>query len=162
VPGTLAADGEELDAYLTGLAGLVSEAIGVCVAIVQRLDEDDPKLVVAADGGTLSDERIRRLVSFQEGDRPYRIVRAEENLSADYNDRLMTPDAVSRNGLDMTFHGWHRPLEAYSRALEAAGLSIEAIREHAVPADIARSERSKRWRRVPLFLHLRARKDARR
>ena len=60
----------------------------------------------------------------------------------------------------MIFHSRHRPLEAYSRVLEGAGLSIEAIREPAVPAGPALgSERTKRWRRVPLFLHLRARKS---
>lgn len=68
-------------------------------------------------------------------------------------------DSISRDGLDMTFHSTHRPLESYSRALDAAGLSIDEIREHAIPPAVtARSERSKRWARVPLFLHLRARK----
>ncbi len=64
----------------------------------------------------------------------------------------------SRDGLRMTFHSRHRPLDAYSRALEAAGFVIEAIREHPVPDEAIESERSKRWQRVPLFLHLRVRK----
>src|SRR5262249_15861387 len=42
-----------------------------------------------------------------------------------------TVDTVERDGVTMTFHSEHRPLDAYSRALEAAGFLIEAIREHA-------------------------------
>jgi hypothetical protein len=33
------------------------------------------------------------------------------------------------SGIRLTFHSEHRPLEAYSRALEDSGLLIEAIRE---------------------------------
>ena len=68
-------------------------------------------------------------------------------------------DTVSRDGLAMTFHSRHCPLETYSRALEAAGFDIEAIREPAIPSGpVELSECSKRWQRVPLFLHLRARR----
>ena len=56
---------------------------------------------------------------------------------------------VERDGLDFTFDGWCYPLEAYARALEDAGLLIEAIRE---PADRAGG----RWGRVPMFLMWRA------
>jgi SAM-dependent methyltransferase len=40
-------------------------------------------------------------------------------------------DALERDGLEMTFHSIHRPLEAYSLALEGAGFVVEAIREPA-------------------------------
>ena len=54
----------------------------------------------------------------------------------------------SRAGLSMHFKGWTRPLEAYTRALEAVGLRIEALREPASPLEPART--------VPMFLMLRA------
>ena len=61
----------------------------------------------------------------------------------------------------MTFHSEHRPLEAYSRALEAAGLLIEAIREARAPdAMVAAAPGQRRWQRIPLSLHLRAVKQA--
>ena len=75
-----------------------------------------------------------------------------------YLGELRYSDAMSRDGFDMLFHSAHRPLDSYSRALEAAGLYIEAIREHPMPPTPPLSERSKRWTRIPLFLHLRARK----
>jgi SAM-dependent methyltransferase len=57
----------------------------------------------------------------------------------------------------MTFHSEHRPLEAYSRALEAAGLLMEAIREVRAPdALVAAAPGQRRWQRIPLYLHLRA------
>jgi len=60
---------------------------------------------------------------------------------------------VERDGFEMTFLDEHRPLEDYFRALEAAGLLVERLRE--IP-DLSRDERALRWRRIPLFLHLRA------
>lgn len=89
-----------------------------------------------------------------------------ENESADssfvigksYLDEFDYSDDIARDGLRMVFHSRHRPLEAYSRALETSGFVIEAIREHRIPQDGFRSDRSRRWQRIPLFLHVRARK----
>jgi len=66
-------------------------------------------------------------------------------------------DVAERENVTVTFHSEHRPLEAYSRALEDAGFVIEAIREDAVDDEYAmRYPSIARWQRVPLFLHLRA------
>ncbi len=67
-------------------------------------------------------------------------------------------DTIERNGLPMTFHSRHRPLESYFRALEEAGLIAEALREPRVPDHAVQSGRGRRWQRLPLFLHLRARR----
>jgi hypothetical protein len=57
----------------------------------------------------------------------------------------------------MTFRGWAYPLEDYARALEEAGLLIEALREPPVPAaEVERDPPEQRWRRLPNFLMLRA------
>jgi hypothetical protein len=67
---------------------------------------------------------------------------------------------VERGGLEMTFDGMLFALEDYARALEAAGLVIEAIREPAPTGDLAlRPDRDDwaRWQRLPMFLMLRAR-----
>ena len=77
-----------------------------------------------------------------------------------YLDEFDYTDDLSRGGLRMVFHSRHRPLEAYSRALEESGFVIEAIREHRLPEEAIRLERSRRWQRIPLFLHLRVRKRA--
>ncbi len=67
-------------------------------------------------------------------------------------------DTVKRDGLAMTFHGRHRPIESYFRALEQAGLLIEALREPGVPDHAITSDAGRRWQRLPLFLHIRARR----
>jgi ubiquinone/menaquinone biosynthesis C-methylase UbiE len=70
-------------------------------------------------------------------------------------------DEVERNGLPMTFHSHHRSLEEYSRALEDAGMLVEAIREVTVDGETTLTRRDDaRWLRIPLFLHLRARATA--
>lgn len=60
---------------------------------------------------------------------------------------------AEQDGSVMGFRGWHHPISTYTRALESAGLLIEALREP-VPADDAVGW--DRWRRFPMFLHVRA------
>jgi predicted amidohydrolase len=60
---------------------------------------------------------------------------------------------VERAGLEMCFDGRTYPLESYARALENAGLLIEALREPAAPPDSSEGEQ---WSRIPLFLMFRA------
>jgi SAM-dependent methyltransferase len=67
-------------------------------------------------------------------------------------------DAVERDGLSMTFHSQHRPIESYFLAFEEAGLLVKTLREPKVPDRVVKSDRGRRWQRVPLFLHLRARR----
>ena len=55
----------------------------------------------------------------------------------------------------MTFHGWAYPLEAYTRALEDAGLRIETLRE-----PVGTPEPDERWLRLPMFLIFRVRQLA--
>jgi SAM-dependent methyltransferase len=57
-------------------------------------------------------------------------------------------DAFTRDGLTVTFHSAHRPLEAYTEALADAGFVIERLREPTSP------DPGKPWRRVPLFLDI--------
>jgi SAM-dependent methyltransferase len=78
-------------------------------------------------------------------------------IAGSYADPAPVADTVERDGYRLTFHSEHRPLEAYSRALEGAGLLTEAVREARVSAATAGGDPAQlRWARVPLFLHLRA------
>ncbi len=78
-------------------------------------------------------------------------------IDGSYFGRRRFEDTLERNGLTMTFRGWSYSLEEYGRALELAGLLIEAVREPQLgcvddEGDVA----DERWRRVPMFLMLRA------
>lgn len=66
VPGVIAADGEELDAYFLGTQEPLVEASGKVIAIIHRENDDDDKLVVTLNGIELSDEEIMKAVAFQE------------------------------------------------------------------------------------------------
>jgi SAM-dependent methyltransferase len=79
-------------------------------------------------------------------------------LIKDYLQAFSYSDQVERDGLSMTFHSQHRPIESYFLALENAGLLIEALREPSVPDHAIRSDSGRRWQRLPLFLHVRARR----
>jgi SAM-dependent methyltransferase len=77
-------------------------------------------------------------------------------IQGDYLGAFQYADAVERDGLTMTFHSAHRPLESYFLALEKAGFLVEALREPALPEHAIVSGASRRWLRIPYFLHLRA------
>ncbi len=66
VPGVFSPDGEELDAYVLGVFEPVQRFEGRCIAVIQRLDDDDDKLVLAPEGVQYTDEQILALTEFQE------------------------------------------------------------------------------------------------
>lgn len=74
-------------------------------------------------------------------------------IRRDYFTSRRVDDAVEQYGLPMTFRGWTYSLEDYAAALERAGFRIEAMRE---PRPLASLVRFSKWRRVPLFLLVRA------
>lgn len=66
IPNTKSPDGEELDAYFLGVEGPLEKAEGVCIAVIERVEDDDDKLVVVPSGVKISNEEIEKLVEFQE------------------------------------------------------------------------------------------------
>ena len=72
-----------------------------------------------------------------------------------YFERRRYVDRLERDGLEMTFTSDHRPLEGWLLPLVDTGFLIESMRE------IPGAHRA-RWKRIPLFLHVRAVKPERR
>ena len=66
IEGTMAADGEEEDAYILGVQEPVSEFTGRIIAIIKRKNDTEHKWVVAADGVVFSRDEIAALTYFQE------------------------------------------------------------------------------------------------
>lgn len=77
-------------------------------------------------------------------------------LHGSYFGRERFEGTEERAGLRMRFAGWSQPLEAYGAALEQAGLAITGIREP-VPDANASAPHMMQWKRMPLFLWLKAR-----
>ena len=75
-------------------------------------------------------------------------------IERDYFARKEFEDIDELNGLKMHFFGWSQPIGNYFLALEAAGLAVTSLRE---PLPDASNIRLSRFRRLPLFLWLKAR-----
>ena len=66
IPDTKAPDGEGVDAYVLRVNEPLSEYTGECIAVIQRIDDDDDKLIVVPFGIQLSDGEITEATYFQE------------------------------------------------------------------------------------------------
>lgn len=66
IPGTLAGDGEAQDAYILGISEPVSEFDGQVIAVIQRKDDCEDKLVVAPAGMVFHQGQIAEAVQFVE------------------------------------------------------------------------------------------------
>lgn len=66
LPDVPAPDGENLDAYILGVAKPITTLTGTCIAVIRRSDDDDDKLVIAPPGMDFSDELILEMTGFQE------------------------------------------------------------------------------------------------
>ena len=66
IPGIIAADGKEQDAYILGIDEPVAEFTGKVIAIIHRFDDVEEKWVVSAENISFSKSEIEKLVYFQE------------------------------------------------------------------------------------------------
>lgn len=66
VPGTLAPDGEAIDAYVLGVFEPLQTFTGQCIALIHRLNDDDDKLIVVPPGKQYTPDQIAALTEFQE------------------------------------------------------------------------------------------------
>ena len=66
VPGILAGDGEEQDAYILGVEEPLERFTGRVIAVIHRLDDAENKWVVAPEGRSFTKEEIAEATMFQE------------------------------------------------------------------------------------------------
>ena len=66
IPGVIAGDGEEQDAYVLGVSEPLQEFTGIVIAVIHRFDDVEDKWVVAPEGVKFSKEEIWEQVRFQE------------------------------------------------------------------------------------------------
>lgn len=66
IPGIMAPDGEEQDAYVLGVRDPIAEFTGRIIAVIHREDDIEDKWVAAPEGMTFTVEEIRKLTLFQE------------------------------------------------------------------------------------------------
>lgn len=66
IPGVIAPDGEEQDAYILGVDKPVDEFVGKVIAIIHRFDDVEEKWVVAPENISYTEDEIMEQVEFVE------------------------------------------------------------------------------------------------
>ena len=66
IPGILAPDGEEQDAYILGVDEPIKEFVGTVIAIIHRKNDWEDKWIVAPEGVPFTADEIMSAVNFQE------------------------------------------------------------------------------------------------
>ena len=66
IPGVIAGDGEEQDAYILGVTEPLAAFDGRVVGAIRRRDDNEDKLIVAPDGMVFHQAQIAEAVHFQE------------------------------------------------------------------------------------------------
>ena len=66
IPGVIAPDGEEQDAYILGVNEPITQFVGKGIAVIPRLNDIEDKWVVAPENKAFSKDEIADLVAFQE------------------------------------------------------------------------------------------------
>jgi len=156
----------ELELHLADAADLpfADGSAGLAVAFMSFQDVDDldgairEVARVLAPGGHLCLAIVHPLSSA--GSFRVRTATSPFVIAGSYLDESVADDTFERDGLTMRFVSRHRPLHAFTDALAANGLLIERLREPALPEFAFSGEHSRRWRRIPIFLHLRALKPS--
>lgn len=75
VPNTISGDGEELDCYVLGVFEPISEFEGKCIALIQRMNDNDDKLIIVPKDKSYTDDAIEALIEFQERYFKHKLVR---------------------------------------------------------------------------------------
>ena len=66
VANTVSGDGEELDCYVLGVFEPIEEFNGKCIAVINRINDNDDKLIIVPEDKNYSNEQIEALTEFQE------------------------------------------------------------------------------------------------
>ena len=66
IPGIMAPDGEEQDAYVLGVEVPLAEFVGEVAAVIKRNNDIEDKWVVVPKGMAISKDEIEKQVHFQE------------------------------------------------------------------------------------------------
>jgi SAM-dependent methyltransferase len=127
------------------------EEFDVVVAFMSLHDMSEPATVISEIARVLEPSGVLCIAIVHPLNRP------AEHLGDYFSERRFS-EAITRDGLIMTFEGIDRPLESYTRVLFANGFVIENLREpRASAAAVERAPELAPATQKPYFLHLRCR-----
>ena len=85
VPNTISEDGEEIDCYILGIYEPLETFTGKCIAIIQRYNDNDNKLIIVPENKNFTDKEIMAIVDFQEQYFESSIIRADNYIEWNKN-----------------------------------------------------------------------------
>ncbi|WP_176718866.1 pyridoxamine 5'-phosphate oxidase family protein [Caloranaerobacter ferrireducens] len=98
---TVSGDGEEIDVYVLGEFKPLEYYEGYVVAVIQRKNDNEDKLVVCKDLNMYNKGQIRALVEFQERFFETEIIMYENEVEKDIDGELVEFDALKREFIDL-------------------------------------------------------------
>ena len=130
-----------------------ANSFSLCVAFMVLHDMDDPETGLAEIARVLT-PRGRAAIAVvhpinSSGD--FQEPRGPESpyvIPDSYLQAARYQTDISRDGLSMTFHSAHRPIEFYCQAAFRTGFQVTGL------AEVGTNEADDKWSRIPLFLHL--------
>lgn len=152
----------DLEVHLADAADLPFDdgSFDLVVAFMSLQDVDDMKRAIAESARVLQPDGRLCLAVVHPFNSAGRFARDDAMspfvVEGSYLERFRYEDSLVRDGFAMTFVSEHRPIGAYAGAIADAGMVVERLREPNVPESAIVRPRSRRWQRIPLFLHLRA------
>lgn len=152
----------ELELHLGDAAALPFEdaSFDLVIAFMSLQDIDDlggairESARVLVPGGRLCMANVHPLASC--GAFTERRADASFVIAGSYLDESRTDATFERDGLTMRFVSRHAPVERYVEELTSNGLLVDCLREPRLPEAAYTDSASRRWHRIPNFLHLRA------
>jgi len=131
VPGIIAGDGEEQDAYVLGVDEPLPEFAGVIIAVIHRLDDVEEKWVVAPEGVTFSKEEIWEQVKFQEQYFQAEIQMKEKVIVFDLGGTLMQYVGMPYSWVDFYQQGFEAIIKKYNCKVSEESLekSLQMLKE---------------------------------
>lgn len=111
IPNTLAGDNEPIDAYLLGVYEPIQQFKGKVIAWVDRLDDNEGKLVIAqVESSDFTEAQVKALIHFQERFFHTEIVMAEKPTASSRIRPIVL--ALIRRGNEILVESYRDPIKA--------------------------------------------------
>lgn len=79
---TVSGDGEEIDCYVLGTFEPLEEFTGKCIALINRINDNEIKLIIVPEDKNYTNKEIEALIEFQERFFKHKIIRAEPEFNS--------------------------------------------------------------------------------
>lgn len=97
IENTVSGDGDNIDVYVLGVFEPIKTFTGTCIAVINRLNDTEQKLVAAPFGTSYTTDQIKALLEFQERFYKIEIIRPENYLEFNPNLPELSVDNLEKS-----------------------------------------------------------------